>query len=236
MSDWRDLVARLQQACSETGLHLVHPFGVSRLTSAAAPDEQLHGFGRQNALGVLIGNTRELWRSFARAYTTSSALQHAPHPLDTYVDTCVRGAVARATSLTSRIVMAHEVHPRAYPIQRVAERVGFAALTPCHLVIRPQQGLWFGLRAVVTFDCEGPSESPPPFVHPCDGCPAPCATALKQAIAVTPLPLSQATIREHADAWIEVRRVCPVGQASRYGEAQLRYHYLHDPALIRAEP
>lgn len=232
VSDWQAVVERLQQACHEAGLDLVHPFGLGHLPRTA-PDERLTDFGRANALGVLLGNTRELWPRFARAFATSPALQQVQHPLDAYVSKRVKGAVARATTLPHSVVLSHVVEPRPYPIQRLAERVGFAALAPCHLAIRPDHGLWFGLRAVVTFDCDGPQTPPSRSARPCDGCNAPCVKALERAVAVTPSPLSQATIREHAEAWIEVRRVCPIGQASRYGEAQLRYHYAPDPELIR---
>lgn len=235
MNDWRDIVERLRRACLEAGLDLVHAFGTGQLAEAAA-DERLPDFGRRNALGVLIGNTRALWPAFTLAFDTSPTLRARPNPLDSYVSERVAHAAASSGALAHEITFAHAVTPRAYPIQRLADRSGFAAISPCHLVIHPDHGLWLALRAVVTFDCEGPHESAPRAVRPCDTCPAPCVSALEHAIAVTPQPLGQATIREHADAWIDVRRVCPFGQASRYGEAQLRYHYVHDRALIRVEP
>lgn len=234
VSEWRPILERLRQACLEAGLDLVHPFGLGHLELKS--DERLQDFERPNALGVLLGNTRELWPRFTQAYATNPVLQQAQHPLDAYVSKRVKGAVARATTLGSSVVLAHVVEPRPYPIQRLAAQVGFSALAPCHLAVRPDHGLWFGLRAVVTFDCDGPTQPPPAPVRPCDGCSAPCVTALEHALAVTPQPLSQATIRAHAEAWIDVRRVCPVGQGSRYGEAQLRYHYTPDPALIRVPP
>lgn len=233
--DWVQVFERLRGACAEAGLDLLQPFGLQQLAGAPA-DEQLHGFGRSNALGVLLGNTRALWPRLTAAYAVDVGLQQTQHPLDTYVDLTVRGAVACASTAASRVVLAHVIEPSAYPIQRLAQRVGFAAISPCHLAVHAEHGMWFGLRAVVTFDCDGPTAPLPTPPRPCDGCSAPCVSALKQAIAVTPLPLSHATIREHADAWIKVRRVCPVAQASQYGEAQLRYHYVHDRSLLRPEP
>ncbi|HVY32487.1 MAG TPA: hypothetical protein VHB79_38380 [Polyangiaceae bacterium] len=231
---WADIYERLRAACTEAGLDLSQPFGVQRLADAPE-DEHLHDFGRANALGVLIGNTRALWPRLTEAFATDPALQRASHPLDTYVADRVARAVADATKVASQVVLSHLIEPRAYPIQRLAQRIGFAAISPCHLAVHPEHGMWLGLRAVVTFDCDGPDAPLAPPPRPCDGCAAPCVPALKQALAVTPLPLSQLTIREHADAWIEVRRVCPVGEASRYGEAQLRYHYIHDRTLLRSE-
>jgi hypothetical protein len=31
-----------------------------------------------------------------------------------------------------------------------------------------------------------------------------------------------------------MREACPTGRAHRYGEAQIRYHYLKDRAVLRA--
>jgi hypothetical protein len=236
VSDWRDINGRLQQACLEAGLDLLQPFGVGHALAGAPPDEGLQDFGRPNALGVVIGNTAALWPPFTRAYNAAPELQQSANPLDRYVSERVRYAAARATSRAHDIVLSHVTEPRAYPIQRLAQRAGFSALSPCHLAIRSDHGLWFGLRAVVTFDCDGPEEAPPRVEPPCVDCSAPCLAALDHALAVTAKPLSQLSIRAHADAWIDVRRVCPVAQASRYGEAQLRYHYVHDPALLRDEP
>lgn len=235
MNDWRKISERLEQTCAGAGLDLVQPFGVGHVLRHAAVDERLQDFGRSNALGFVIGNTRALWPHFVRAYTTSPELRQSPHPLDSYVTERVRQAAAHATPLTYEVTYAHVTQPRAYPIQRLAERAGFAAISPCHLAIRPDHGLWFGLRAVVTFDCDGPAQAPPEVARPCAGCAAPCVPALEHALTVTAKPLSRLTIRAHVDAWIDVRRVCPVAQASRYAETQLHYHYVHDPSLIRDE-
>jgi len=229
--DWQSVTRLFAQECTKAGLDLVHPFGVGHYhaTGGGAP---LHDFGRSNALGIVVGNTRALWPAFTRAFAGDRALAAEPNPLDAYVTAQLERAVRLATSARHAVVFAHSTAPRPFPIQRLAEHAGLAALAPCHLAIHPEFGLWWALRAVVVVDCDGPAELPQPSARPCDGCSAPCVTALEQALAVTPVPLGRSSIRAHADAWIRVRTVCPVAPAARYGDAQLRYHYLHDRSLI----
>ena len=231
MTHWRAIIERLQAGCAKAGLDLVHPFGLGGLAPGPA-DERLEDFGRKNALGVLIGNTRALWPAFRHAFRTQATLRAAAHPLDDYVTASLKVLLDREAPLARELVLGHVVEPRPYPIQRLAERAGFSAISPCQLAIRPDHGTWFGLRAVVTLDCDGPEQAPSPAARPCEGCSAPCVAAFEQALASTAQPLGPETVRVNAEAWIQVRRVCPVGQASRYGEAQLRYHYTPDPALI----
>jgi methylmalonic aciduria homocystinuria type C protein len=231
--DWQSVTRLFAQECTKAGLDLVHPFGVGHYhATGGAP---LPDFGRSNALGILVGNTRALWPAFTHAFAGDEALAAEPNPLDAYVTAHLERAIRLATSARHSIVLAHSTVPRPFPIQRLAEHAGLAGLAPCHLAIHPEFGLWWALRAAVVVDRDGPAELPQPAARPCDGCSAPCVTALEQALAVTPAPLGRSSIRAHADAWIRVRTICPVAPAARYGDAQLRYHYLHDRSLIRPD-
>jgi hypothetical protein len=216
---------RLEAGCAAVGLDVVHPFGVTRYNAAAAAGERLEDFGRPDALGIVIGNTRELWPVFTRAVRDDATLADSEQPLDTYVTTRLTRLLAEATSQSARLVLAHVTAPRAFPIQRLAESVGLAAMAPCHLAIHPLHGLWFALRAVVVVDVAGPGTAPSPLERPCNGCSAPCVAALQRALEASGAPLTPAAVAEHASEWIAVRDACPVGQSSRYGAEQLRYHY-----------
>jgi methylmalonic aciduria homocystinuria type C protein len=134
-------------------------------------------------------------------------------------------AITRSRGRRHALYWAHQTSPRALPIQRLAELVGLASLSPSHLSIHPLYGPWFALRAVAVFDVDGPDEPAPALTSPCVQCDKPCLPALERA-----LPLR---VEEHAGAWIAVRDACPVGRASRYGEEQLRYHYTKDRKLLR---
>ena len=53
---------------------------------------------------------------------------------------------------------------------------------------------------------------------------SPCVKALDVAMANAPDP----RLASARQAWVAIRDACPVGTASRYSEAQLRYHYTKD--------
>jgi methylmalonic aciduria homocystinuria type C protein len=223
--EWQSITARVTAAAALAGFDLVQAFNVAHYNDAAPPAEQLDDGGRRNALGILIGNTRHLWPFFTRAYADDAALQGAAHPLDQYVVTRVTALLAQASSARAQLVFSHVTTPRAFPIQRLAERVGLAALSPSHLAIHPVHGPWLALRAVAVVDIPGPPEAPPAVERPCNGCSAPCVPALERALAASGTPLSSASVMAHAHAWIAIRDACPVGRASRYGDAQTAYHY-----------
>lgn len=227
--EWQGLAELFASGCAEAGLDLTFAFNVRQYNFQACDNERLFDFGRANALGILVGNTRLLWPVFMRAWREDPALQRDPHPLDTYVTARLRSLASGTLGRSSQLVFSHATAPKAFPIQRLAELVDFAALSPSHLSIHPQHGPWIALRAVMVADVEGPPLAPRELSRPCRGCSAPCVPALNRALAASAAPISAASIAEHAEEWISVRDACPVGRGSRYGEEQLAYHYVKAP-------
>jgi cyanocobalamin reductase (cyanide-eliminating) / alkylcobalamin dealkylase len=232
-AEWQEIVARLDSGCATAGLDLVHAFDVARYNSLAPETAQLPDFGGESALGILIGNSHKLWPHFVHAFEADAALAKSDNPLDDYVTVRLTKIAAQATKRATELVFAHVTEPRVFPIQRLAELVGFAAVSPSHLAIHPVHGPWLGLRAVVVVDVAGPDTAPPEAERPCRSCTAPCVQALERAVAASGTPLSSGAIAAHAAEWIAVRDACPVGQSSRYGEEQLSYHYAPARSRIR---
>jgi cyanocobalamin reductase (cyanide-eliminating) / alkylcobalamin dealkylase len=226
---WQDIAERFAGHCAEAGLDLSWPFNVRKYNLQAFENERLFDFGRPDALGILVGNTRRLWPVFKRALAAETALSADPNPLDSYVTARLRALGAGVLGRPFQLIFAHATAPKPFPIQRLAEAVDFAATSPSHLSIHPEHGPWLALRAVVVVDVEGPAPTPGRLESPCRGCSAPCVPALRRAIAVSTPPLSEQTIAEHAAEWIAIRDACPVGRGSRYGEEQLVYHYTKNP-------
>lgn len=222
---WQSITARVATAAASAGFDLVHPFNVAHYNALAPTAQRLDDGGRGDALGILFGNTRQLWPAFTRAYAADATLRSAAQPLDSYTVTRLTALLAEASNARARLVFSHVTQPHAFPMQRLAERVGLAAISPSHLAIHPLHGPWLALRAVAVVDVSGPTEAPPPVTRPCQGCSAPCVPALERALLASGTPLSSAAVVAHAHAWIAVRDACPVGRASRYGDAQVAYHY-----------
>jgi methylmalonic aciduria homocystinuria type C protein len=193
----------------EAGFDLVHPFDADAaarepgLGLLAAPA----GDGR---LGILVGNTRALWPRFIAALARPE-LAADPHPLERYTEATIDAAFPGA-----RIYYGHRRYGGAFvPLQRLAVATGLGALAPSHLVIHPVYGPWFALRAVVLVDAAAPPARPP-IGQPCRCGPA-CAGALAAALAAR----GPGAWR----AWLGVRDACALRE-HRYGEDQIRYHYL----------
>jgi len=229
-SEWPEIVGQIRAASAAAGLDILHAFNVAAHRSADT--DVRFDFGRPNALGMLVGNTRKLWPIFIKAIAADRSLATTEHPLDTYVTQRVRTIVAAATPRAAHLVFAHTANPHPFPIQRLAERVGLAAISPSHLAIHPKHGPWFALRAAIVIDVDGPVSAMPELERPCLGCSAPCVPALARAIAACGSTLTSASIAEHATDWIALRDACPVGRDSRYGDAQLNYHYAPSAAKL----
>lgn len=225
VAPWQELLSSFRLACRKSGLDLVHAFTTADYNPHVAQAERLHCFERPRALGLLVGNTRALWPVFRRACGQDELLAGSSDPLDLYVVSSVERAIAGATELAHRSYFSHVTTPRPLPIQRLADLVGFAAISPSHLAIHAQHGPWIGLRAVVIVDVDGPSAAAPEAARPCRTCAEPCVQALQRALAASGASLDRRSIAAHADDWIAVRDACPVGRASRYESEQLRYHY-----------
>jgi hypothetical protein len=162
---------------------------------------------------------------FVAAVRASETLRRSNTPLDDYTESVVT-ELQRATSTPSAAFFSHRTAP-LIPIQRIAHVAGLAGLSPSHMSVHPRLGPWLGLRAVVVFETPpDPNTAPSPPVYPCEGCAAPCLSALERA----------QTTPDSWQAWLSVRESCPVGCEARYGDHQIRYHYTKDRRLLDAEP
>ncbi len=227
--EWPAICQRLRQGCTRIGLDLLQPFSTGLHQETLGPAES----PARDRLGVLLGNTRALWPAFIGALAEQPELGAREHPLESYLESRLTALLALATDRPHQIHWAHVTRPRALPIQRLAEAIGFASLAPCHLSIHPVHGPWLALRAVVVIDVAGPEQAAPPLISPCVCCAKPCLPALARALELSGPTPDAATTAQHADAWIAVRDACPVGQSARYSTKQLRYHYRKDPSALR---
>jgi cyanocobalamin reductase (cyanide-eliminating) / alkylcobalamin dealkylase len=224
VSDWESIAARLRMRCGAAGFDLVAPLRPCwyRKDAAAPPVPELGGDDR---LALVIGNTRDLWPRFVEFLRRHRDWLDRPDPLEAYSELYIAAAVRQA-GIAQRVLWAHDVTPRAIPIQRLAHAAGLAFLTPANLCVHPQYGPWIALRAVAVFDVEGPPGPPAP-VPICSTCAETCRPALARAVYSDP------NDPQAWKLWLAVRDGCPLGRQHRYGEDQLVYHYTKDRAALR---
>jgi len=230
--EWKRIAETMRECCAQDGLDILHAFGTGAYNGRVPAEWRVHDFGGKDRLGILLGNTRALWPHFIGALRADPVLTATEHPLHEYVRARLVRAIAGATERPHHLTWAHQIEPRALPIQRLAELVGLASLGPSHLSVHPDYGPWFALQAVVVFDVAGPSEPATPLQSPCAACSQPCVAALERAMRATQSAPSGAAIAQHPEPWIAVRDACPVGREARYGQLQLAYHYTKDRSLL----
>ncbi|MDB9924941.1 hypothetical protein OAD67_01630 [bacterium] len=230
---WSSLTDEVRAALAAKGLDIVAPLRL-RWYNDVAPGTALikpmSGVAGDDALVLLVGNSRALWPAFCAAHDSDAVIGESEHPVDTYVMSEISAAVS-SCSTPPRVFHSHDTTPgNLVAIQRMAQVAGVAHLDEkCHLSIHPNYGPWIALRAAVVFDdLTGPSENERP------GTPLnPLATdtdarervdvAFTKALEGYDDP---STTLERWQRWVAVRdAVAPVKHAERYYDDQVLYHY-----------
>lgn len=218
---WERATDALASIVAVAGLDLAAPLDVARYNEAVDAAYRVDTFGREHALGVVLGNTKALWPCLVEAMREDEALFASPDPLDDYVVRTVGDALAMLPYVTA-VWFAHEPPPRRVAMQRLADLSALAPLSKTtHLNVHPTYGPWIGLRALVVIDVDGPRD-PPAREELCVDCASTCGAKVTRA-------LNGGTWRD----WLAVREACPTGQAHRYEIEQIRYHYEKDRAALR---
>jgi methylmalonic aciduria homocystinuria type C protein len=213
---YESVAAEVEAQCARGGFDLVHPFRVAWYNDAVDEQYWLEDYGREAALGLLIGNTRALWPIFSAVVNADE-----DHPLDRYTERVI-GPIVEGLDARSEVRYAAMSEPRRVAMQRLADATGFAYLSPTHLNVHPVYGPWFGMRAAISVDIDGPDGPPRKPRAPCD-CTHGCIDAFRAA------PDGSWT------AWLAVRDACPVGAEYRYCTDQLRYHYTKNRDILRRQ-
>lgn len=220
---------------SEAGFHLVAEGVVGPYNDELRELDAgfvLPDFGRRDARVVLIGNGAELFDAIREAAREDEALRLSRDPIDHYAKTRIE-AILRESETPHELRFTFDAPPRAFAAVRLARALGLAEMGPSMLAIHPERGPYIALRAAIVFDEEG--EAPMKLEGPCARCEArPCVPAMNAALeAVGGVKgLNRASIKREVEAMLRARTACPVGEAHRYPEPLLRYHYLHDPELL----
>lgn len=225
---------RLVDDLAPFGLGLAAHFNIRHYNPLVPATCRIREFEREDALAIIVANTRDIWHPFLAALRARPELLEHPHPFDTFVMETVAGAAARIP-VPMVLRWSHDPPPRRIAIQRAAHAAGLARLARTHLSIHPVHGPWIGLRAVLVCDLPGPAEPAPEPPDPCSGCETRCQALLDEAIAASRADGDlETTPRSSWRRWVAVRDACPVGREYRYYEDQIRYHYTKDKAVLRA--
>lgn len=237
-SEWQQAREQLRERLAPLGFEVLGAVASSAYN--ASLDDKLAAYriplplGDTPSVALVIGNTKRLWPLFLEAFA-SSALGDEAHPLDAYSRGHINAAaahVANALGVVHETRFSFDPPPHTVAIQRLAALAGAAELAPIGLCVHPVYGPWFSLRAAVVLTLPGPEPSTSaPTCTTCAG--KPCMGPREKVMAMGAAGVSRELLAEHWETWLAMRDACPVGRDARYGDAQIRYHYLKDRALLR---
>jgi cyanocobalamin reductase (cyanide-eliminating) / alkylcobalamin dealkylase len=234
MQTLEQVIQSVRSGSALAGFDLVQPLRVGWYNARVEATLQLDDFGSEDHLALVIGNTRTLWPVFLDALAEDPGLAASRDPLDTYTTRSIE-RLASALCCDHDLRFAHELGERRVAIQQLAHAAGLAYLTETHQSVHPIYGPWLSLRAAISVGLPGPPGPRPELPHPCGGCARHCSPAFERALATVDRPPSEANMRANWAAWVALRDSCCVGREFRFGDGQLRYHYLREPEQLRKE-
>lgn len=215
----------LKKELAPSGIDIIKPFNVldyNKLCHNHPKLIPLPHFDHDNTLGLLIGNTKAIWRPFAEHYKKEASLKNSINPLDQYIERVISKAI-EYLSLKSEIRYGFHDSEKFVSMLHVAELSGLAKISPVNLAVNSEYGFWFGLRAVVILDLD--SQVKITSDDPCKNCPEHCKEAFDSLI--------KSPIDDDAQKWIAIRKSCPLGLEFQYSENQLNYHHIKTSNYIK---
>ncbi len=234
----------LERRLADAGFELCWPVAVTADLPGLAPEP---GPAR---LGLLIGNNRSLWPLFLGALAEQTQLGLEEHPLDRWVEKRLVEVLQPSPDARSVAPVAEPdaplevaelgrcrlyfAHRKAYgqypPLQRLVATSPEAGMSPCGLVVHPVYGPWLALRALLVTEYSLQNDLPRRAPPPCAGCLAPCQSPFTHALQESAKWPAASCVRELWREWLSVRDACPLGQAQRYTDNQIVYHYRRERA------
>jgi hypothetical protein len=207
----------VRAALDGTGVDLVGSCPVADYDAAAPPSYRAAAMVPWPARGLVVAGSAgpALWRAFRERTLAEPSWWDRPHPYDAFVASLLERADAALTQARVRFRRFEAAFhaPVRVDFLALARLAGLGSPSPFRLYVHDVHGPWWALRGAWLVD----ADVDPPLSHlsrraPCVGCPAPCVGGVDR-----PGDIARATP--------EVRGRCVVGQASRYDDDQIAYHY-----------
>jgi hypothetical protein len=221
------ILRELERRLEPVGLNLIGVADV-RAYDAAVPEEasQRRRWPRARSAIVVGSGGPAYWRA-SRAF--AAAHDDERHPLDGFAEHCFE---------TLALDLLRPLRPEAlYPHRFTSQPVSFVHLAACAglgvrsllgILIRPDYGTWFALRAAALVEVEIEPSRPLEF-DPCPSCAKPCIAACP-GTAVTTAGWNVPACTDHRKSERDCgdgcysRLACVFGQEHRYPLEEIRHH------------
>jgi hypothetical protein len=219
------VTARAVALLAQAGLELTGSLPIQAYDALVPPPWRSRELAPGARGALVVGNAgRTLWERFEK----SAERALADDPLDRYVRRVLAEAASDWDPPAAVAFYADRREGMYLPIVALARRAGFGTPGRIGVLIHPEYGPWLAIRAVLLVP-ESLAETSAPAFDPCNGCPAPCASACVGS-AVGPQTLdaricydTRLTHPACAGA-CAARSACVVGKQHAYSPEQLAHH------------
>jgi hypothetical protein len=225
------ILARLRERLASSGLNLVGVAPAARYDAAVPARWALgpHAPGVRSVVVIGSGGG-EFWRAFREAPPAGAA-----DPLDAFTRATVTAAVAplfAAVDGPIRLVFPFDHRPPVLSFVHLAECAGLGRQSLLGVLVHPEFGPWFALRAAVLLPVPLVAPRPADGFDPCPTCvERPCITACP-AGAVGPAGWDVPRCAAHrlsgtgdaCDGGCHARIACVLGRPHRYPADALAFH------------
>jgi len=213
------------------GLDLAGVLAVERYDALVPESWQSQRLNPGSRFVYVIGSAGSGFYHFAREQLAGRA-----HPLDECCEARV-GAAARRLAEAGALQRALFYWEKRGPaggtfadFVAIAHAAGLGARSRIGILLHPEHGPWFAIRALILTD-----RAPPPGFVPrevadfCSACPAPCVGACPaRAVREAGIDLDRCSESRHHEPRCAVRcdarLACPIGVDSRYDSEALAHH------------
>lgn len=239
---WHPIKEELNQA----GFDLIHGFDLPRYQNSVEENNRFQAEGN----GLLIGNSKALWKPFLQWLSKDSSRLQLRNPLDDYVEEVIESLFANQKGVLE-IRYSHRPQPDHIGFVKLAHQCGLAWQNKTGLCIHEKFGPWIALRCALVLSPDldlnvlNVSEEPdsnndeanklekgmefkPMESNPCSSCESKCFPAFDSAMRKS--EAGQGNLLD----WLLIRESCPLGSEERYSKFQTLYHYTKDPEFLVA--
>eukprot|EP01122_Echinamoeba_exundans_P015690 TRINITY_DN7579_c0_g1_i1.p1 TRINITY_DN7579_c0_g1~~TRINITY_DN7579_c0_g1_i1.p1 ORF type:complete len:258 (-),score=27.13 TRINITY_DN7579_c0_g1_i1:110-856(-) len=225
------IVGRIAAPLRKKGLDIVKSFQTEWYNGNVQTGFQMNNFGSPTSLGILVGNTREIWTPFIDWLAQNPTRVIAPDPFDTYVTEQVNSIVSEhIKDVRTEIKFSHGYKAgHGVAMQKLAHAAGLCYLDPeFHLAIHPVYGPWIAFRAAISVDIDASDQVWTAASNPV---PDEARTEILSKFAEA-MRETRARNPERWKYWAEFRKSIPVGQDFRYSDLQILYHHTGDKSVL----
>jgi len=223
----------LRRGLEPVGLNLIGVAAVGDYDQRVRAELKLEPRWPATRSAIVIGNGGSAFWQAAR----SSRFAAASDPLDRFAEHCLAEAMP-LLSAPAIAIFPHRFAEAPVSFMHLAECAGLGVESRIGILIRPDYGTWFALRAALLLDAEI-EPTPPLAFDPCPPCDGPCVAACPGAAVTTArgwdIPLCVSHRLEHDDCGdgCYSRVACPYGAEHRYAIEEVRHHQAYAIAAIR---